>query len=655
MNRQEASARTAATLSTAKPLVSDMIFIVMGVSGSGKSTIGERLALRLGLPFHDADDYHSPTNVEKMMEGVPLTDEDRFDWLQTLAQNIEKWEKEGGAVVACSALKESYRKILKSVPENKLKWVYLEGSRSLIMERMKARKGHFMVPALLDSQFEALEEPAYGLHINVALPPEEILAQIVTKVKKMTPLSEFGLIGLGVMGKSLALNLAGKSTPISIYNRHVPGMEENIAQNILRENPSLTNMAGFDDLQEFIASLQRPRKILLMIYAGAIDSQIEELTPLLETGDVLIDGGNSFYKDTSRRTALLAEKGVHFVGVGISGGEEGARKGPSMMPGGPKQGYELIEKYLELIAARDQNGLPCTTYVGPEGAGHFVKMVHNSIEYAEMQLLAETYYLLRFYLNLPAEEIASIFRDWQKEGLESYLLGITIDILLKKEEDKLLLDQILDQAEQKGTGGWSVGAALEHGVPYSVLTEAVMARSLSALKSQRVEAAELHQHTTGSRQQGKEAFVHSLKQAYQATRLINHEIGFQLMSKVSADKQWALNLSEIARIWTNGCIIRSRLMDGLVEIFKNRNSILMTPAVAGQMQEYQAGFSRVVAEGVQNGFALPVLSAALNYYLGYVTADSPANMIQAQRDYFGAHTYRRKDQPADEYFHTIWK
>ncbi|AHM59196.1 6-phosphogluconate dehydrogenase [Flammeovirgaceae bacterium 311] len=629
----------------------------MGVSGSGKSTVGEMLARELNLPFYDADDYHPVSNVTKMGNGIALTDQDRQEWLEELARSIVAWEQEGGAVLACSALKETYRITLQSIPHSLLQWIFLEGSRDLLMERIAARTGHYMPPTLLDSQLETLEKPAYGMHISIAPPPDIIVQEIVSKLKNSPKQSEFGIIGMGVMGKSLALNLASKDISLSIYNRHVPDKEVDIAKKVLLENEHLTNVQAFDDLDAFVQSLETPRKILLMIVAGpVVDHQIKALLPLLDKGDVIIDGGNSHYKDTNNRTRDLAELGIRFVGTGISGGEEGALKGPSMMPGGPLEGYKLVTRYLETIAARDKNGKPCTTYIGPEGAGHFVKMVHNGVEYAEMQLLAETYYMLRYYLQLSPWEIAQVFSEWQRSGLESYLLEITIDILQKTEDGELLLDKILDKAAQKGTGGWSVAAALEHGVPYGPLTEAVMARSLSSFKDKRVKAAGVYQHQQqpagGS---DKDRFIASLRDAYTATRIINHDIGFSLMQQVSDDFQWSLNMSEIARIWTNGCIIRSQLMEELVEIFKSSDSILMAPDVVDTLKKAQPGFASVIAQGLGAGFALPVLSAALNYYLGFLTADSSANLLQAQRDYFGAHTYKRKDKPEDLSFHTIWK
>jgi 6-phosphogluconate dehydrogenase len=630
-----------------------MIIIVMGVSGSGKTTIGQLLAKSLDLPFYDADDFHPQLNIEKMTGGVPLTDTDRWPWLESLGANIRRWENEGGAVLACSALKEQYRTVLQTIPS--IHWIYLSGSRSLILERLEFRKEHYMSGVLLDSQFTALEQPAYGIHVDVSLSPELIVEDILIKLNDMIPASEIGLMGLGVMGKSLALNLAEKGVHVAVYNRHVAGREEGIARQLMADNPSLSNLKGFDKVDEFIQSLARPRKVMLMIYAGAVDEQLEELIGLLEPGDVVIDGGNSSYKDTARRAGHLASKEIHFIGTGISGGEEGARKGPSIMAGGSERGYVLGAKYLELIAAKDKAGNPCASYIGPGGAGHFVKMVHNGIEYAEMQVLAEFYGLLRDLLGISPEGIADTLQDWQTGDVGSYLLQITIDILGKKEEDGLLLDNILDQAEQKGTGGLSTAAALEYGVPYSPLSEAVMARFMSAMKAQRVKAAPLYPRQPLINEVDRDAFIGSLKNAYQAARIINHDIGFNLMLQAARHHHWELDLSEIARIWTNGCIIRSVLMEELSEILKSGESILTSAVIIPRLRDWSKDLAFIVASGLQQGFALPVLSASLNYFLAATTADSPANLIQAQRDYFGAHTYQRNDQPAGQYFHTIWK
>jgi 6-phosphogluconate dehydrogenase len=622
-----------------------MIIIVFGVTGCGKSTVGELLAKRLNLPFFDADDFHPDANVQKMSLGIPLTEEDRLPWLENLAGHIRKWDQEEGAVLACSALNEKYRKVLRAVPH--INWVLLEGSKDLIRERLNLRTGHYMNPLLLDSQFETFEKPSFGQIVSINKEPRSIVNEILSNLKIVENQSEFGIIGMGVMGKSLALNLADHDVSLSIYNRHVTGSEEKIAQSIIEENSHLTNIQGFDHLKNFIGSLSLPRKILLMISAGkAVD---------LQMGDILIDGGNSFFKDTSRRALALEEKGILFLGTGVSGGEEGARKGPSIMPGGSGEGFRQTAVYFEMIAAKDKSGVPCAAYIGPGGAGHFIKMVHNSIEYAEMQVLAETYFLLRGYMQCDPFEIREIFTKWQREGMNSYLLTITIDILKATEGKDLLLDKILDQAAQKGTGGWSVNVALEYGIPYSVLTEAVMARSLSAHKEQRVYASEVYSHQVFTAIEDKKRLIQKLKNAYETCRIINHDVGFNLMREVSQRHGWNLDYSEIARIWTNGCIIRSEFMEDLVTLFKSNDRILTSPLLVDKLKKCQDDLSYVVGQGLQHGFALPVFSSAINYFLGSVTANSSANLIQAQRDYFGAHTYQRIDGPKDQHFHTNWK
>ncbi|NHE57580.1 NADP-dependent phosphogluconate dehydrogenase [Cyclobacterium plantarum] len=631
-----------------------MIVIVYGVTGCGKSTIGVALANTLKLPFYDGDHFHPASNKKKMNAGIPLTDEDRIPWLENLANNILDWNKKGGAVLACSALNEKYRKILKVVPD--MHWVLLDGSKSLIKSRLGKRVGHFMNPALLDSQLATLEKPDYGWRISIDKKPEKIVTEILKKINTLENMSEFGIIGMGVMGKSLALNLADTNTGISIYNRHLAGKEEKIAEKVLEENPGYENMKAFDQLVPFLESLTSPKKIMLMIPAGtAVDMQVEELLPYLEAGDVLIDGGNSFYKDTTKRAAYLKEKEILFLGAGVSGGEEGARKGPAIMPGGSKEGYDLVAPFLEKIAAKDYRGKPCLTYVGPEGAGHFVKMVHNSIEYGEMQVIAEVYYLMRYYLDLAPDRIAAIFETWMEGDLSNYLLEITIDILRKEEDGGLLLDKILDQAAQKGTGGWSVNTALEYGVPYSGLTEAVMARNISSRKAFRMIASGMYGSEKLTGIEEEEAFLDKLQKAYQAARIINHETGFSLMLEVSEKNKWELNFSEIARIWTNGCIIRSFLMEELVGIFKESSRLILHDEAVRALKGYQNDLSYVVGQALQHGFAVPVLSSSINYFLSCITGYSAANLIQAQRDYFGAHTYQRTDRDPGESFHTQWK
>jgi 6-phosphogluconate dehydrogenase len=630
-----------------------MIYIVMGVTGSGKTTIGKLLAGDLGLPFYDADDFHSDVNIQKMAAGTPLTDEDRQQWLETLAINIKNWSKEGGAVLACSALKEKYRRILQSVPADAIKWILLKGDEIIIRERMAARKDHFMSPNLLQSQVNDLEVPEYGIHFDVSLSAQEIVQKIIREMDN--PLAEFGFIGMGVMGSNLALNLASQEIAVAIYNRHVPGIEEGMAQKVVDENRDIKNLKPFDDLQSFVSSIAKPRKILLMIKAGeAVEMQLKTLAPLLSEGDVVIDGGNSYFKDSERRFAQMQTESIHFLGVGISGGEEGARNGAAMMAGGSIEGYKIAAPYLELMSAKDKNGAPCVGFTGAGGAGHFIKMVHNSIEYAEMQAIADVYFILKQYLKLSPENIVEIFRSWEQDGCESYLLTITQKILQKKEGDDFLLDLILDQAEQKGTGNWSATTAIDLGIPYGPLMEAVMARSVSARKKERNELAGLYAGQSFLNEETEKISVDQIKHAYKATRIINHHIGFDTLQNASEIYNWNLPLPEIARIWTNGCIIRSSLMEELVDILADQNILLKHPSIADQVKFYKQDFITTITSSLQNNIVVPVLTSALNYFLSITTADSSANLIQAQRDYFGAHTYKRKDRNADEYFHTKW-
>ena len=629
------------------------VYIVMGVSGSGKTTIGKLLAKELNLPFYDADDFHPSENVEKMKNGIPLQDEDRKGWLAILAENIQKWERGGGAVLACSALKEKYRQQLTSIPEEYLKWIFLSADFELILERLKTRKDHYFKPKMLTSQFETLEEPQYGLRVNVNTSEENILKEIMTKLK--APKAEIGLIGLGVMGKSLALNLLSKNINVSVFNRQVPGIEEDIAKNFVQKNAEKYTFQGFDDLEQFISSLARPRKILLMVNAGAaVDAVIESLLPFMEKGDIITDGGNSHYKDTWRREKALREQGIHFIGCGISGGEEGALKGPSIMPGGSAEAYKQMGPLLEKIAAKDKTGNPCCTHIGPDGSGHFVKMVHNGIEYGEMQLIAETYHFLRFYTNSTPETIADLFETWNKE-MKSYLLEISVDILREKENEEFLIDKILDAAKQKGTGGWSTNAALELGVPLDTITAAVLARNISGMKEIRVNASNLYRNEN-NQSVNLEEIKDELFQAYKTASIINHAVGYDLLRVASSEYSWNLNLSEISRVWTNGCIIRSGLMEDLVDIFKDSNNhLLLNKNIISEIEKNQASLTKTVSIALQSGVAVPVLSAATNYLLNFTSAQNSANMIQAQRDYFGAHTYERTDKPRGEFFHTQWK
>ena len=458
--------------------------------------------------------------------------------------------------------------------------------------------------------------------------------------------TEIGLFGLGVMGKSLSRNLARNGFKISLYNRHVDGKEENIAKYFQQEHSELKNALPFDDLKAFVESLERPRKIILMVYAGSIDAVLDNLSDVLETGDIVIDGGNSHFEATNRRITSMKKQGLIFIGAGISGGEEGALKGPSIMPSGDKDAYLKVQKYLETIAAKNVDGNSCCAYVGQQGSGHFVKMIHNGIEYVEMQLLAECYSILKGQ-GQTNNEIADIFETWMKD-LGSYLLGITVDILRKKEGNEYLLDKILDKAGNKGTGKWATISAANSGEPATMIPAALFARYLSFFKEKRQAAATVFS-TKGI---GDNLSIEQLKEAYQFSRIINHHQGFSVIQRYSNQNDWNVDLSEIARIWTEGCIIKSDFMKELVEHLKTDETILFK--LRETIKKTHASAQSVAIEGIRKELHIPCFLDAINYFHGIKTANSSANVIQAQRDYFGAHTYKRIDDDSGKSYHTEW-
>ena len=619
----------------------------MGVSGVGKSTIGNLLAATLNIPFFDGDDYHPESNILKMSKGEALNDIDRLGWLQTLNKLALKHTTNNGCVIVCSALKEKYRDILSVNIQEYLKWIFLHGTFNQITERINNREGHFMSSNLLKSQFDILEEPKNAIKVDISLTPNNIIEMIKKELLEKTV---FGLFGLGVMGKSLSRNLANKGFKISLFNRHVAGKEENIAVNFKNDYKELSTALPFDDIASFVNSLQTPRKIMLMVNAGKIiDAVIEDLLPFLSDGDILIDGGNSNYNKTKERFDYLKSKNINFIGAGVSGGEEGALKGPSIMPGGAKETYKEIKPYLEAIAAKDNNNLPCCTHIGTEGSGHFVKMVHNGIEYVEMQLLAEIYTILKYQGNNP-DEIATILESY-KETTNSYLLEITIDILRKKEGNDWLVNKIMDKAGNKGTGNWTTISTAELGVPSTMIASALFARYTSFYKEERVTASKnLSSEASSSLNINND----DLLKAYQFARIMNHYQGFKLINQASISYNWDLNLSELSRIWTNGCIIKSDLMVELVSIFKTTDNLLTNNQIIKQLKTLKPSIKKVVSECVLNELAIPNLSESINFLNSFAVANSSANLIQAQRDYFGAHTYQRKDEDSGKFHHTNW-
>ncbi|WP_246296731.1 NADP-dependent phosphogluconate dehydrogenase [Winogradskyella vidalii] len=621
------------------------VIFIMGVSGCGKTTIGKLLSEELSLPFFDADDFHSVANIKKMSEGKPLNDTDREGWLKIINKLAIDQSLKKGCVIACSALKEHYRFILSTKLETNAKWVYLSGSFEDVYNQISERKNHFMPSELLQSQFEILEVPANAIEVSITNSPLEIIKII----KKQYMKSEFGLFGLGVMGKSLTRNLANNGFKISMFNRHVAGVSENVAVNFKNEHDELSNTLAFDNIEAFVNSLQTPRKIMLMVNAGKVtDYVIEDLLPYLSEGDTLIDGGNSNYKKTKERSAYLKSKNIYFIGTGVSGGEEGALKGPSIMPGGSKETYESIAPFLNAIAAKDKNNLPCCTYIGPDGSGHFVKMVHNGIEYAEMQLLAEVYVILKELGNIP-DEIADILESW-KASASSYLLEITIDILRKKEGDDWLVNKIMDKAGNKGTGNWTTIATAELGVSSSLIASALFARYTSFYKEERVQLNKLYDKQT----QTPKITVAEVFETYQFARIVNHYQGIKLIAEASKAFEWHINLSEMARIWTNGCIIRSTFMEELVEILKETDNILTNSVIVDQTKSLKPSANKVIAQCALAELPIVCMSESVNFFNGLTTADSSANIIQAQRDYFGSHTYQRLDDESGAFYHTEW-
>jgi len=458
----------------------------------------------------------------------------------------------------------------------------------------------------------------------------------------MSNLTQIGVIGLGAMGQGLSLNIAENGYKISVFNRHLNGMEENVAQDFVAKSEHREAMTGFDELVPFVQSLSAPRKILLLVSSGgAVDEVIESLKPLLNAGDLIIDGGNSHYRDTERRLNDLKTMNIDYLGTGISGGPHGARQGPSIMVGGT--GYEKVSELLCRIASLDNSGKPCCSYIGAGGAGHYVKMVHNGIEYAEMQLLAEVYQLLRYFCQVEPQEIAGIFNTWSETDLDSYLLRITAEILTQMDGDEPFIDKVLDKAGQKGTGSWSVASAMDLGVPSSTISEALMARYLSGMKDERLIAEKKYKLPRKTFSGDKQKFINSVRDGYRGARIINHAIGFHLLREARSAHEWQAGLPEIARIWTKGCIIQSQLMVELVGILESDDSVLLHDDIVGHLQSSTPDLKQLVADGLDAGYALPVFSAALNYYLGYTQGQSPANLIQAQRYHFGSHPFERID------------
>jgi len=466
--------------------------------------------------------------------------------------------------------------------------------------------------------------------------------------------ADIGLIGLAVMGQNLALNMNDHGYTVAVFNRTVSKVDEFL------EGPAKgTKIIGAHSLEEFFKELKKPRRVMLMVKAGdPVDEFIELSLPFLEKGDIIIDGGNSLYTDTTRRVKSLKEKGIIFIGTGISGGEEGARNGPSIMPGGNPDGWPHVKEIFQAIAAKVDNGVPCCDWVGQDGAGHYVKMVHNGIEYGDMQLIGEAYSLLKNVLGFDNEKLQRVFTEWNKGELDSYLIEITSHIFKYKDEDgSYLVDKILDAAGQKGTGKWAVINALDLGIPLTLISEAVFARTLSALKEERVAASKILKGPNTTFKGNPTEFVNHVRNALYASKIISYAQGFMLMRQADNEYKWSINLGAVALMWRGGCIIRSKFLGNIKEAYdKNHKlqNLLLDSFFQGEIQKAQNGWRQAVSTAAELGIPIPCFSTALAFYDGYRTARLPANLLQAQRDYFGAHTYERVDKPRGQFFHTDW-
>lgn len=464
---------------------------------------------------------------------------------------------------------------------------------------------------------------------------------------------QIGVVGMAVMGKNLALNIESRGNTVAIFNR--TGSK---TKAVVEEHPDKKLVPSYK-IEDFVASLEKPRRIIMMVKAGAgTDAVIKELLPLLDKGDVLIDGGNTFFEDTMRRSAELDKSGINFIGMGVSGGELGALHGPSLMPGGQKEAYDLVAPILEAISAKAEDGAPCVTYIGPNGAGHYVKMVHNGIEYGDMELIAESYNLMRNLLGLDVKEMADIFSEWNKGELDSYLIDITADILTRKDDlgsDKPIVDMILDRAGNKGTGKWSSQSALELGVPQSVITESVYALYISAMKQERVEASKVLPKPVANVSVDKKEAIEMIRKALYFSKLMSYAQGFEQLRFASEKYDWKLQYGDLAKIWRAGCIIRARFLQNITDAYNKKpdlQNLLLDDYFLNIAKNYQESVRDLVGVAVKAGVPVPGFSAAISYYDSYRSAVLPANLTQAQRDYFGAHTYERTDR--DGIYHYSW-
>lgn len=649
--------------------------LVMGVSGCGKSHIGHLLAQSLNYEFFDGDDFHPQSNVEKMQQGIPLTDEDRIDWLHTLNQLFIDNES---VVIACSALKPEYRDILRNNNEN-LTIVYLQGNFDTIWQRHKKRDNHwFNGKSMLESQFDTLIEPLSNeaIFIDITPPVETVLHNIQQKLKQGMLMSNspssnhshIAMIGLGVMGKSLTLNLLDNQFNVAgfdIDKEHLTATTQEAKQ--LNKGTFL----ACDSLTRLLSTLKSPRVIALSIPAGKIVEQVIDdlLKAGLEPQDIVIDTGNSLWTDTIAREQKYQSQ-LQFFSTAVSGGEQGARFGPALMASGSAEAWQSIKPMWNAIAAKvDSNGLPvpplhdgesCATYTGPSGSGHFVKMVHNGIEYADMQLICEVYHYLRDAIELTPHQIGDVFTEWNQGVLNSYLIEITADILKQQDfsTDHPLVDMILDKAGQKGTGTWTAINSLEIGCPTPTITQSVYARSLSSLKSRRLIGAQcLKAKTQPVDKTNLSAVINELHDALYCAKLCAYAQGFDLMNATSEQQNWQLNFVDIAKGWRAGCIIRATFLQDIANAYHHTpalDNLLFAEHFAHQLEARQLSWRKTVSNSTMHGIPMPGISSALSYFDSMRCGTLPANLLQAQRDFFGSHTYSRIDQSESAKYHVEW-
>src|SRR5262244_602119 len=470
----------------------------------------------------------------------------------------------------------------------------------------------------------------------------------------MEPKADIALIGLAVMGQNLILNMNDHGFTVVVFNRTVSKVDD-----FLNKEAKGTNVIGAHSIEEMVSLLKKPRRIMLMVKAGApVDEFIEHLLPHLEPGDIIIDGGNSLFQDTIRRTKYVESKGLLYIGTGVSGGEDGARHGPSIMPGGSPAAWPHVKEIFQKIAAKVEDGSPCCDWVGENGAGHYVKMVHNGIEYGDMELICEAYNLMKTGLGMSAEQMHEVFAEWNKGELDSYLIEITSEIFTKKDEDGApMVDKILDAAGQKGTGKWTGVNSLELGVPVTLIGEAVYARCLSAMKDERVAASKILTGPRLTADQDRQQLIEDARRALYCSKVVSYAQGYMLMREAAKEQGWDLNYGGIALMWRGGCIIRSRFLGKIKEAFDKNpqlTNLLLDDFFSRTLNQYQASWRRAIIKAIEYGVPTPAFSTALSFFDGYRSERLPANLLQAQRDFFGAHTYERVDRPRGEFFHTNW-